>query len=82
MISIIVWLIGIGLLVSTTAYWFKMKGEVLKGKSVIWINFGPYFDHKNLTDKGQTYRKKYNQLYFLLIAYLGVIYILKNYYGR
>ncbi|MFT5504295.1 MAG: hypothetical protein ACI845_000934 [Gammaproteobacteria bacterium] len=47
----------------------QMEQEVKGGRKVLWNNIFPYWNSKDFSEKGNSLRKKYNIIYFLLIVY-------------
>jgi len=47
----------------------KMEKEVKGGRTVLWNNVLPYWNSKDFTERGNSLRKRYNIIYFVLIVY-------------
>jgi hypothetical protein len=47
----------------------KMEKEVKGGRAVLWNSFLPYWNSKDFTERGNSLRKTYNIIYFVLIFY-------------
>ncbi len=61
--------VGVGLFLGAIVIRLQMEKEV-KGRSVVyWNSFLPYWNSKNFTVRGNSLRKTYNIIYFVLIIY-------------
>ena len=47
----------------------QMEKEVKGGRAVLWNSALPYWNSKDFTEKGNSFRKTYNIIYFALIVY-------------
>jgi hypothetical protein len=47
----------------------KMEKEVKGGRVIIWNSLFPYWNSKDFTERGNSLRKRYNIIYFVLIFY-------------
>jgi len=46
-----------------------MEKEVKGGRTVLWNSIFPYWNSKDFTERGNSLRKIYNIIYFVLIVY-------------
>lgn len=74
--------IGLGLFAWGVILRFQLEKEVKKGKTVLWNNFLPYWNHNDFTEKGNQIRKSYNKTYFVFIFYIIILFFLKQYYAQ
>jgi hypothetical protein len=61
--------IGVALFLGAIAIRLQMEKEVKGGRTVIWNSFLPYWNSKDFTERGNSLRKTYNIIYFVLIVY-------------
>ena len=47
----------------------QMEKEVKGGRVMIWNSYLPYWNSKDFTERGNSLRKRYNIIYFVLIFY-------------
>jgi len=52
----------------------QLEKEVKEGKSISLHNFLPYWNADLFTEKGNSLRKTYNNLYYALVVYSLVLY--------
>ena len=52
----------------------QLEKEVKEGKSINMHNLLPYWNADDFTDKGNSLRKTYNNLYYALIVYSLALY--------
>ena len=53
----------------------QLEKEVKEGKSLALHNFLPYWNADDFTEKGNSLRKTYNNLYYALIVYSLALYL-------
>ena len=61
--------IGVALFLGAIAIRLQMEKEVKGGRTVIWNSYLPYWNSKDFTERGNSLRKTYNIIYFVLIVY-------------
>ena len=61
--------IGVALFLGAIAIRLQMEKEVKGGRTVIWNSYLPYWNSKDFTERGNSLRKMYNIIYFVLIFY-------------
>jgi hypothetical protein len=61
--------VGIALFLWAIMTRLKMEKEVKGGRTVLWNNVLPYWNSNDFTEKGNSLRKTYNIIYFVLIVY-------------
>ena len=61
--------VGVGLFLGSIAIRLEMEKEVKGGRAVLWNSYLPYWNSKDFTDRGNSLRRIYNIIYFVLIAY-------------
>ena len=61
--------VGIALFAITIIIKLQMEKEVKGGKTVLQNSFLPYWNSDKFSEKGNTLRKTYNIVYFVLIVY-------------
>jgi hypothetical protein len=61
--------VGVALFLGAIAIRLQMEKEVKGGRVVLWNRFLPYWNAKDFTERGNSLRKKYNIIYFVLIVY-------------
>ena len=61
--------VGIALFVIAIVIKLQMEKEVKGGKTVLQNSFLPYWNSEYFSEKGNTLRKTYNIVYFILIVY-------------
>jgi hypothetical protein len=67
--------VGIALFSIAIVIRLKMEEEVKGGKAVMRNSFLPYWNSDNFSEKGNTLRKIYNIVYFVLIVYSSALII-------
>ncbi len=77
-LSLLFLVVGVALFLWAIVTRLQMEKEVKDGRTVLWNSFFPYWNSNDFTEKGNSLRKTYNILYFLLIAYsLALILFMK-----
>ncbi len=61
--------VGVALFLGAIVIRLQMEKEVKGGRTVLWNNVLPYWNSKDFTEKGNSFRKTYNIIYFALIVY-------------
>jgi len=61
--------VGVALFLGAIAIRLQMELEVKGGRRVIWNSYLPYWNGKDFTQRGNSLRKWYNLLYFVLVFY-------------
>lgn len=61
--------VGVVLFLGAIAIRLQMEKEVKGGRTVLWNNILPYWNSKDFTERGNSLRKMYNIIYFVLIVY-------------
>ena len=61
--------VGIALFAIAIIIKLQMEKEVKGGKTVLQNSFLPYWNSDKFSEKGNTLRKTYNIVYFVLIVY-------------
>ena len=64
---------GVGLFLGAIAIKLEMEKEVKGGRAVLWNSYLPYWNSKDFTERGNSLRKIYNIIYFVLIAYSAAL---------
>ena len=67
--------VGIALFATAIVIRLQMENEVKGGKTVLRNRFLPYWNSDNFSEKGNTLRKTYNIVYFVLIVYSSALII-------
>lgn len=67
--------VGITLFAIAIVLKLKMEKEVEGGGAVLQNSFLPYWNADKFTDKGNTFRKAYNFVYFVLLVYSSALMI-------
>ena len=67
--------VGITLFAIAIVIRLKMEEEVKGGKAVLRNSFLPYWNSDNFSEKGNTLRRIYNVVYFVLIVYSSALII-------
>ena len=70
--------VGIALFVIAIVIKLQMEKEVKGGKTVLQNSFLPYWNSDIFSEKGNTFRKTYNIVYFVLIVYSSALIIFMN----
>lgn len=65
--------VGITLFAIAIVIRLKMEEEVKGGKAVLRNSFLPYWNSDNFSEKGNTLRRIYNVVYFVLIVYSSAL---------
>ena len=68
-IGLLFLVVGVVLFLGAIAIRLEMEKEVKGGRVVLWNSFFPYWNAKDFTGRGNSLRKKYNIIYFVLIIY-------------
>ena len=68
-IGLLFLVVGVGLFLGAIAIRLQMEKEVKGGRVVLWNRFFPYWNSKDFTERGNSLRKRYNIIYFVLIFY-------------
>ncbi len=61
--------VGVALFLGAIAIRLQMEKEVKGGRRVLWNSLFPYWNSKDFTERGNSLRKTYNLIYFVLIVY-------------
>jgi len=61
--------VGVALFLGAIAIKLQMEKEVKGGRRVLWNSLFPYWNSKDFTERGNSLRKTYNLIYFVLIVY-------------
>ena len=61
--------VGIALFVTAIVIKLQMEKEVKGAKTVLQNSFLPYWNSDKFSEKGNTLRKTYNIVYYILIVY-------------
>jgi len=61
--------VGVALFLGAISIRLQMEKEVKGGRRVIWNSLFPYWNSKDFTERGNSLRKTYNLIYFVLIVY-------------
>ena len=72
-IGLLFLVVGVALFLGAIAVRLQMEKEVKGGRTVLWNSYLPYWNSKDLTERGNSLRKKYNIIYFALIVYSLVL---------
>jgi len=71
--------IGIALFLGAIMTRLQLEKEVKGGRKVILNNFLPYWNADDFSEKGNSLRKTYNRIYYVLIVYsLALIAFVKS----
>ena len=70
--------VGVALFLGAIVIRLRLEKEVKGGKTVLLNNFLPYWNADYFTDKGNSLRKKYNIIYYALVAYSLSLFIYMN----
>jgi hypothetical protein len=77
-IGLLFLVVGVVLFLGAIVIRLKMEKEVKGGRVIIWNSFLPYWNSKDFTERGNSLRKTYNIVYFVLIFYsLALIVFMK-----
>jgi hypothetical protein len=77
-IGLLFLVVGVVLFRGAMSTRLQMEKEVKGGRRIIWNSFFPYWNSKDFTERGNSLRKRYNILYFVLIIYaLALIVFMK-----
>jgi len=68
-IGLLFLVVGVVLFRGAMVIRLKMEKEVKGGRVVLWNSFFPYWNSKDFTERGNSLRKMYNIIYFVLIFY-------------
>ena len=68
-IGILFLVVGVVLFLGAIALRLEMEKEVKGGRVVFWNSYLPYWNSKDFTERGNSFRKIYNVVYFVLIGY-------------
>ena len=61
--------VGVALFLGAISIRLQLEKEVKGGRRVIWNSLFPYWNSKDFTERGNSLRKTYNLIYFVLIVY-------------
>ncbi len=61
--------VGVALFLGAISIRLKMEKEVKGGRRVLWNSLFPFWNSKDFTERGNSLRKTYNIIYFVLIVY-------------
>ena len=61
--------VGVALFLGAISIRLKMEKEVKGGRRVLWNSLFPFWNSKDFTERGNSLRKTYNLIYFVLIVY-------------
>ena len=61
--------VGVALFLGAIVVRLQMEKEVKGGRTVLWNSVLPYWNSNDFTEKGNSFRKIYNIIYFALIVY-------------
>ena len=67
--------IGIALFAGAIVTRLKMEKEVKGGKRVVLNSYFPFWNASDFSDKGNTLRRIYNLIYFVLIFYSLALFV-------
>ncbi len=70
--------VGIALFLGAIVVRLRLEKEVKGGREVVLNNFLPYWNTDDFTEKGNSLRKKYNNIYYALIVYSLSLFIYMN----
>lgn len=71
--------VGVALFAGAIVIRLQMEKEVKGRRNILQNNFFPYWNSSGLSKRGNKLRKKYNLIYFALIAYsLALIIFMKT----
>ena len=77
-IGLLFLVVGVVLFRGAMSTRLQMEKEVKGGRVIIWNSFFPYWNSKDFTERGNSLRKRYNIIYFVLIFYsLALIIFMK-----
>ena len=77
-IGLLFLVVGVVLFLGAIVIRLKMEKEVKGGRVIIWNSYLPYWNSKDFTERGNSLRKTYNIVYFVLIFYsLALIVFMK-----
>jgi hypothetical protein len=77
-IGLLFLVVGVVLFLGAIVIRLKMEKEVKGGRIIIWNSYLPYWNSKDFTERGNSLRKTYNIVYFVLIFYsLALIVFMK-----
>ena len=68
-IGLLFLVVGVVLFLGAIVIRLQMEKEVKGGRTVIWNSVLPYWNSKDFTERGNSLRKTYNIIYFVLIVY-------------
>jgi hypothetical protein len=70
--------VGAALFLSAILVRLQMEKEVKGGRTIYWNSFIPFWNESDFTERGNSLRRKYNKIYYALIAYsLALIIFMK-----
>ncbi len=70
--------VGVALFLGAIIVRLRLEKEVKSGREVVLNNFLPYWKADDFTAKGNSLRKKYNNIYYALIIYSLSLYVYMN----
>ncbi len=68
-IGLLFLVVGVVLFLGAILTRLQMEKEVKGGRAFLWNSFLPYWNSKDFTERGNSLRKRYNIIYFVLIIY-------------
>ncbi len=68
-IGLLFLVVGVVLFLGAIVIRLQMEKEVKGGRVIIWNSYLPYWNSKDFTERGNSLRKMYNIIYFVLIFY-------------
>jgi len=68
-IGLLFLVVGVALFLGAIAIRLELEKEVKGGRVVLWNSLFPYWNSKDFTERGNSLRKTYNLIYFVLIVY-------------
>jgi len=68
-IGLLFLVVGVVLFLGAIVIRLQMEKEVKGGRAVLWNSFLPYWNSKDFSERGNSLRKTYNIIYFVLIFY-------------
>jgi len=68
-IGLLFLVVGVVLFRGAMSTRLQMEKEVKGGRVIRWNSFFPYWNSKDFTERGNSLRKRYNIIYFVLIFY-------------
>ena len=70
--------VGVALFLGAIVIRLRLEKEVKGGRTVLLNNFLPYWNTDYFTNKGNLLRKKYNIIYYALVAYSLSLFVYMN----